>query len=58
MKYIAELEKLGVEKNFTPGASTEEIVGWVRENVVNRRSVYVAESRQSQSEGVVVYCCS
>ncbi len=30
---IAELEKLGVAKVFTPGATTMEIVGWVREHV-------------------------
>jgi methylmalonyl-CoA mutase C-terminal domain/subunit len=27
---IAELERLGVAKIFTPGASTQEIVGWVQ----------------------------
>jgi methylmalonyl-CoA mutase C-terminal domain/subunit len=30
---IPELEKLGVAKVFTPGATTTEIVGWVHENV-------------------------
>ena len=30
---IPELQKLGVAKVFTPGATTTEIVGWVRENV-------------------------
>jgi methylmalonyl-CoA mutase C-terminal domain/subunit len=30
---IPELEKLGVAKVFTPGATTKEIVGWVREHV-------------------------
>jgi methylmalonyl-CoA mutase C-terminal domain/subunit len=30
---IAELEKLGVAKIFTPGATTQEIVEWVRANV-------------------------
>lgn len=30
---IAALEKLGVAKVFTPGATTMEIVGWVREHV-------------------------
>ena len=30
---IAELEKLGVAKIFTPGARTTEIVQWVRENI-------------------------
>ena len=28
--YIAELERLGVARIFTPGASTSEIVDWVR----------------------------
>jgi methylmalonyl-CoA mutase C-terminal domain/subunit len=30
---IAELERLGVAKVFTPGATTASIVGWVREHV-------------------------
>jgi isobutyryl-CoA mutase small subunit len=30
---IAELERLGVRKVFTPGASMAEIVEWVRANV-------------------------
>jgi len=30
---IPELEELGVAKIFTPGATMEEIVTWVRENV-------------------------
>ncbi len=30
---IPELEKLGVAKIFTPGATTQEIVEWVRANV-------------------------
>ena len=30
---IAELEKLGVAKVFTPGATTQSIVEWVRANV-------------------------
>jgi methylmalonyl-CoA mutase C-terminal domain/subunit len=30
---IPELEKLGVPKVFTPGATTRSIVEWVRENV-------------------------
>jgi methylmalonyl-CoA mutase, C-terminal domain len=37
---IAELEAMGVAKIFTPGASTHEIVGWVRENLTAK-----AESR-------------
>ncbi|MEU5940642.1 cobalamin B12-binding domain-containing protein [Micromonospora sp. NPDC047548] len=30
---IPELQQLGVAKIFTPGATTQSIVGWVRENV-------------------------
>jgi methylmalonyl-CoA mutase C-terminal domain/subunit len=30
---MPELEKLGVAKVFTPGATTGDIVGWVREHV-------------------------
>jgi methylmalonyl-CoA mutase C-terminal domain/subunit len=30
---IPELERMGVAKIFTPGATTTEIVDWVRENV-------------------------
>jgi methylmalonyl-CoA mutase, C-terminal domain len=30
---IPELEELGVTKVFTPGATTQSIVDWVRENV-------------------------
>jgi len=30
---IPELERLGVAHIFTPGATTTEIVDWVRENV-------------------------
>ncbi len=30
---IPELERLGVSKVFTPGATTTDIVAWVRENV-------------------------
>ncbi len=30
---VAELEKAGVVRVFTPGASIEEIVAWVRGNV-------------------------
>ena len=29
----AKLKELGVKAVFTPGASTEDIVKWVRENV-------------------------
>jgi methylmalonyl-CoA mutase C-terminal domain/subunit len=30
---IPELERLGVARIFTPGATTQEIVDWVRDNV-------------------------
>ncbi len=30
---ISELERLGAAKIFTPGATTQSIVAWVRENV-------------------------
>ncbi|MFV0532781.1 MAG: cobalamin B12-binding domain-containing protein [Cumulibacter sp.] len=30
---LSELDRIGVRKVFTPGATTEEIVGWVTENV-------------------------
>ncbi|MEP6852423.1 MAG: cobalamin B12-binding domain-containing protein [bacterium] len=30
---LPELERLGVAKIFTPGAPTDAIVGWVRDNV-------------------------
>ncbi len=33
---IAELKKQGVKEIFTPGASTETIIGWIRENVSPR----------------------
>jgi methylmalonyl-CoA mutase, C-terminal domain len=33
---IPELEKLGVARIFTPGATTQEIVEWVRANVGER----------------------
>jgi methylmalonyl-CoA mutase C-terminal domain/subunit len=33
---MPELAKKGVKKMFTPGASTEDIVGWMRENVKPR----------------------
>jgi methylmalonyl-CoA mutase C-terminal domain/subunit len=32
---IAELEKLGVARIFTPGATTASIIEWVRANVVS-----------------------
>ena len=33
---IPELERMGVAKVFTPGASTQSIVDWVREHVGSR----------------------
>jgi len=33
---LPELEKLGVAKVFTPGATTTEIVDWVRGNVTQQ----------------------
>ena len=33
---IPELKKLGVKEVFTPGASTEDIINWVRANVEPR----------------------
>lgn len=33
---IPELKKLGVKEVFTPGASTEDIINWVRANVKPR----------------------
>ena len=33
---IEELKKLGVRQIFTPGASTGDIVSWVRENIAIR----------------------
>ena len=35
---IPELEKLGVAKVFTPGATTQSIVEWVRANVVTQNA--------------------
>ncbi|RCV47658.1 cobalamin B12-binding domain-containing protein [Marinitenerispora sediminis] len=35
---IPELERLGVAKIFTPGATTAEITGWVRENIPGART--------------------
>jgi methylmalonyl-CoA mutase C-terminal domain/subunit len=35
---IIELKKVGVQQIFTPGASTQEIVEWVRENVKPRHA--------------------
>jgi len=34
---ITALKKAGVRGIFTPGASTQEVIGWVRENVPPRR---------------------
>jgi methylmalonyl-CoA mutase C-terminal domain/subunit len=36
---IAELERLGVAKIFTPGATTTEIVEWVRSTLGNQEPV-------------------
>ena len=33
---IAELKRQGVREIFTPGASTQDIVGWINENVSPR----------------------
>ena len=33
---ISELERVGVRKIFTPGATMQEIVDWVRSNVGQR----------------------
>lgn len=35
---IASLKQAGVQELFTPGASTAEIVEWVRANIQSRRS--------------------
>jgi methylmalonyl-CoA mutase C-terminal domain/subunit len=40
---IPELEKLGVAKIFTPGATTQSIVAWVRENVGGGLPVDIAQ---------------
>lgn len=34
---VAKLKQLGVKEIFTPGASTEDIIKWVRENVAPRQ---------------------
>jgi len=41
---IPELEKLGVARIFTPGATTHEIVAWVRGNVGEAAKETVAEA--------------
>ncbi|GAA4482716.1 cobalamin B12-binding domain-containing protein [Actinoallomurus oryzae] len=41
---IPELEKLGVARVFTPGATTQEIVEWVRANVGEDARESVVES--------------
>jgi len=33
---IVELKKLGIAEIFTPGASTKDIVAWIRENIAPR----------------------
>src|SRR3569833_17604 len=40
---IPELQKLGVARVFTPGATTQEIVEWVRANVGEDARASVAE---------------
>ena len=40
---FAELNELGVARIFTPGATTQEIVGWVRANVGEGAKEPVAE---------------
>jgi len=40
---IAELEQMGVAKIFTPGASTYEIVDWVRSTLGGRSSAEPAQ---------------
>ncbi|HEY0541191.1 MAG TPA: cobalamin B12-binding domain-containing protein [Actinoallomurus sp.] len=40
---IPELEKLGVARIFTPGATTHEIVDWVRANVGEDAKEHVGE---------------
>ena len=35
---ILELKKIGVKEIFTPGASTVDIVGWIKGNVKSRRA--------------------
>jgi methylmalonyl-CoA mutase, C-terminal domain len=46
---IAELERMGVAKIFTPGAPTHEIVDWVRSTLGGRSSAEPAESAQPGS---------
>jgi methylmalonyl-CoA mutase C-terminal domain/subunit len=41
---IPELEKLGVARIFTPGATTHEIVDWVRANVGEDAKEHVGEN--------------
>ena len=46
---IPELERLGVAKVFTPGATTTDIVDWVRSNVgAPRRGLTAVDDRQRQ----------
>jgi methylmalonyl-CoA mutase C-terminal domain/subunit len=33
---IKELKRLGIREIFTPGASTQQIIGWIKENVESR----------------------
>ena len=42
---IAELERLGVAKIFTPGASTYEIVDWVESDLGGKPAARLPRSR-------------
>jgi methylmalonyl-CoA mutase C-terminal domain/subunit len=44
---IAELERLGVAKIFTPGASTYDIVAWVESNLGGQRAAGVSAQQGS-----------
>ena len=46
---IAELERMGVARIFTPGAPTHEIVDWVRSTLGGRSATEPAESAQQGS---------
>ena len=58
---LPALTEMGVAKIFTPGATTGEIIGWVRENLGTARPVLTraaqrdrrTEHRQSQQAGPV-----
>jgi methylmalonyl-CoA mutase C-terminal domain/subunit len=44
---IAELERLGVAKIFTPGASTYDIVAWVESNLGGQPAAGVSAQQGS-----------